>query len=248
MCAGKKGGERVRWEEHQEDEFEHSSTNDGGIVNDDNRLAIIRKIVGSGKKVLEVAANDGWFGKILQGQGNEVTCFELPKVAAVGKKKNPSLNWVVGSAEDPLSFVDGLFDVVVASEIIEHLLNLDGFLDECHRILRPGGQMIVSTPNVVRPFNVYQMVMGASVTGFFHDERKPMHIRFYTIHSLLRLLGRHDFVNSQVAGANTGNDGYPREATMIEEDRNILTGLMRKYRQNRVELASVLIVVCEKKK
>jgi 2-polyprenyl-3-methyl-5-hydroxy-6-metoxy-1,4-benzoquinol methylase len=49
----------------------------------------------------------------------------------------------------PTAYPDGFYDVVVATEVIEHLLDdeLDGMLAECLRILKPGGQVFFTTPN-----------------------------------------------------------------------------------------------------
>ncbi|MGH9062311.1 MAG: class I SAM-dependent methyltransferase, partial [Acidimicrobiales bacterium] len=38
-------------------------------------------------------------------------------------------------------------DVVANFQVIEHLWDQDGFLAECHRVLRPGGKLLVTTPN-----------------------------------------------------------------------------------------------------
>src|SRR5699024_11244563 len=38
-------------------------------------------------------------------------------------------------------------DVVVNLQVIEHLWDQDGFLRECHRVLAPGGALVISTPN-----------------------------------------------------------------------------------------------------
>ena len=46
-----------------------------------------------------------------------------------------------------LPFRSGSFDVVVAFEVIEHIENWQGFLTEVERVLKPSGQLIVSTPN-----------------------------------------------------------------------------------------------------
>ena len=43
----------------------------------------------------------------------------------------------------PTRYPDGFFDVIIATEVIEHLLDseLDGMLTECRRLLKPGGQV-----------------------------------------------------------------------------------------------------------
>jgi SAM-dependent methyltransferase len=56
-----------------------------------------------------------------------------------------------------LPFADASFDVVVSLQTIEHLWNQQAFLAECLRVLRPGGTIVVSTPNTLTfpPGNIY---------------------------------------------------------------------------------------------
>lgn len=46
-----------------------------------------------------------------------------------------------------LPFADGSFDVVYTIEVVEHMQNAYAFLKEIHRLLKPGGKLILSTPN-----------------------------------------------------------------------------------------------------
>lgn len=50
----------------------------------------------------------------------------------------------------PLPFPDGRYDVVLLTEVIEHLESHAGILHEISRILRPGGHLVLSTPNLQR--------------------------------------------------------------------------------------------------
>ncbi len=49
----------------------------------------------------------------------------------------------------PLPFADGAFDCVLSMEGIEHFENQAAFVRECSRVLRPGGLLIITTPNVM---------------------------------------------------------------------------------------------------
>jgi hypothetical protein len=67
---------------------------------------------------------------------------------------------------DEFPYPDGSFDVVVFSELIEHLsLNPVWALSEIHRVLRPGGHVIITTPNAISLERLSYLLRGVS-----HDD------------------------------------------------------------------------------
>ena len=52
---------------------------------------------------------------------------------------------MAGDAEQ-LAFASESFDVVIASEVVEHLWQPQSFLNEAHRVLKPYGYLIIETP------------------------------------------------------------------------------------------------------
>ena len=68
-------------------------------------------------------------------------------------------------------FADGMatFDAVVALELVEHLENPHHFLRQCRMLLRPGGVLIVSTPNLANPVS-QAMFLREGVFQWFRDE------------------------------------------------------------------------------
>jgi SAM-dependent methyltransferase len=63
------------------------------------------------------------------------------------------------SVED-MAFPDCSFDVVTAIEVLEHVPDLDAGLREIHRVLRPGGRLLVTGPNRYFPLETHGVLIG----------------------------------------------------------------------------------------
>jgi len=100
--------------------------------------------LGNGLMVLDVGCGDGVISKPIREMGNYVTSLELPKIATLAHSYQVPLI-VAGDAEH-LAFASNSFDVVLASEVVEHLWDPHSFLDEAYRVLRANGHLIISTP------------------------------------------------------------------------------------------------------
>lgn len=100
--------------------------------------------LGNGLMVLDVGCGDGAISKYLWKMGNYVTSVDLPYIVTLAHKSQVPL--VVAGDAEQLTFASNSFDVVLASEVVEHLWNPHSFLDEAYRVLRENGHLIISTP------------------------------------------------------------------------------------------------------
>ncbi len=118
-----------------------------------NLTKIFKRYIEDHHRVLDVGSGYSMFFLSQVDWRFAVTCLDMDE-AAIKKMsiEAPKFNWVVGDAEN-LPFNDGEFDAVFAGEIIEHLPDPQSGILEWLRVLKPGGILILTTPNKARLIN-----------------------------------------------------------------------------------------------
>jgi len=105
---------------------------------------------GEGKIALDLGCRDGYWSKKLEELGYEVTAADI-------ESDYPKCQFI--NANKTFPFSDNRFDLVWSTEVIEHLENPEFSLSEMKRILKPGGKIILTTPNsdvwLFRIFNFF---------------------------------------------------------------------------------------------
>lgn len=113
-----------------------------------SRETIISKIRGDGLYILDIGCGGGWIAEHFTENKNYVVSLDISlKNPAEALKKYPSeFHAAVVADAYNLPFRENSFDVIVASEVIEHLTEPDIFIAKWIRILKPGGKLIMLTP------------------------------------------------------------------------------------------------------
>jgi SAM-dependent methyltransferase len=107
-----------------------------------------------GSRVLDAGCGRSLFTEIARSWPFHVVACDVDFDLLGGRKEqHPEVDWVVGQAH-PLPLRDASFDGVFAGELIEHLADPGAGLSEFRRVLRPGGTLVLTTPNRRRLANV----------------------------------------------------------------------------------------------
>ena len=109
-----------------------------------------------------------------------------------------------------LPFADGSADVVLAGEIIEHVVDTESLLREIRRTLRPGGATVLSTPNVAWWKHRLQLLAGRYPDALDYRSRYGDdfgHVRAFTPAVLRELLDETGFVGIRLVGKRLASIG-----------------------------------------
>ncbi|HLK61146.1 MAG TPA: class I SAM-dependent methyltransferase [Chthonomonadaceae bacterium] len=101
----------------------------------------------AGKRVLDIACGEGYGVAALARAGaKSVVGVDISEEACEHARRKYGIEARQGSA-DAIPLPQGSVDVIVSFETIEHVPSPQSFLEECLRVLAPGGALIISTPN-----------------------------------------------------------------------------------------------------
>jgi SAM-dependent methyltransferase len=114
-------------------------------------------------RVLDAPCGDGALARELSSRGWRVLAADI---APTRPGAGGSLTSLRLDLEQPLPFADGVFDAVVSLEGIEHLLSPARCLAEFCRVLRPGGRLVLTTPNVNNLQSRWHYLIGGRFSGF----------------------------------------------------------------------------------
>ncbi len=101
----------------------------------------------AGAVVLEAGCGEGYGGDLLAGAAAAVLALDYDPVTTTHAGRRYPRVGVARANLVALPVRDGGCDAVVSLQVIEHLWEQERFLRECRRVLRPGGALLLSTPN-----------------------------------------------------------------------------------------------------
>jgi ubiquinone/menaquinone biosynthesis C-methylase UbiE len=177
----------------------------------------------AGKSVLDIASGEGYGAALLATVAKSVIGVDVDSASVEQAKityRNSNLDFIVGSCES-IPVPDSSIDIVTSFETIEHHDKHEEMLREIRRVLKPGGVLIISSPNRLtysdepghtNPFHVKELYYEE-----FHDllQRHFKHLRVFGqklasgsfvfpledsgSSALTPLTGRGDKISSKVA-------------------------------------------------
>ncbi len=172
----------------------------------DKRVRCLSIIAGcKPKDVLEIGFEDPRLSKLIADRWNYVG-IDISEISVKAALAQGLQAIAIDVSQEEIPFDDCSFDLVYCSEVVEHLLNPDFAFREFKRVLKPGGKILITTPNLGSWYNRIILLLGIQpihtevstlriVGRKFHSlgqgSRPVGHIRPFTLRGLLDFFDLH---------------------------------------------------------
>jgi SAM-dependent methyltransferase len=136
-----------------------------------------------GERVLDAGCGTGYGSHLLREKAFSVLGVDYSPLAIAYAKERyegEGISYAVMDCQR-LACNSSVFDLVVSFEVFEHMEDPDGFLRECIQVLKPGGRMILSTPNSVTT-DIHMKSIG---------QTNPFHVNMLDVGGFRTMLARH---------------------------------------------------------
>ncbi len=141
-------------------------------------------------KILDLGCSGGLLAERLADMGHHVTGVDVTEVAGVGERTSAFFKADLNDGIPPEAGTG--FDIVLAADVLEHVVDPGALIRETRRVLSPEGTAYFCVPNIAHWYPRFRSTFGM----FDYDQRGILdstHLRFFTRRSIRKLVERNGF-------------------------------------------------------
>jgi len=125
--------------------------------------------------VLDIGCGDGQKSSLFK---KKIGCKKIVGIDGVSKRlkaaRKRGIEVKLTNLEKKWPLFNNYFDVIISNQVIEHIVDLDLFISEIYRVLKPNGYCVISTENLSSWHNIFGLILGHQ--DFSHHLIKKSHV------------------------------------------------------------------------
>lgn len=138
---------------------------------------LVREFLPQPSRIADLAAGEGAFSQVLVGLGHTVYAVDATRDHWKVSDVTLNIHDLDSEFAETILNTDNVFDAITAIEIVEHLENPFRFVRECGKLLKPGGLLFLTTPNVEAVFSRVLFLYTGRLNSFSaYETVRPAHI------------------------------------------------------------------------
>lgn len=150
-------------------------------------------------KVLDIGCANGGILRPLA-QQHELHGVDLSPALVKMANENGVKALLHDFESEPLPYPDKTFDAVFFGETIEHQVNTDWLMSELNRVLKPGGRLVLTFPNI-RTLLSLAMMAFFDLPPMYSARYRAPHYRDFTLRTIKMVLRNHGFRYEKAVGS-----------------------------------------------
>ncbi len=186
------------------------------------------KSIGRGRRVLDLGCATGFLATQIKRRNNEVYGVEI-NAAAASRARAEGISVKQADLNEGIPFENSDFDVVLGGHIFEYVYDSRRLIEECARVLRPGGVLLITVHNLNSLQNRFRILAGGYLDslGAYPEDHGGGQVRLWNLEKLRELLSIGAFELAEVRGARA-NGARSAAKGLGHGVSQALTGLVTK--------------------
>jgi 2-polyprenyl-3-methyl-5-hydroxy-6-metoxy-1,4-benzoquinol methylase len=151
-------------------------------------------------RLLDIGCSNGDWALLWKSRGWQAAGIDIDRDhIAIAKERGVDARYCDLNSQT-IPFESETFDLIFAGEVIEHLVDTDGFLRELNRCCKSGGHLLLTTPNLASFENRIRLLLGIYPKWLNYNLSESGHVRAYTPSALRKQLALNGFQVMRTVG------------------------------------------------